>query len=462
MSAVLDPSALSATPSADAAAPSPGGTGPDASAISKFYEGQLNQDTAALADIAKQDKPPDFVPPPPEGQPGSPQHQPGITSVAPLLIGLAALGGKAAGIHATTMLGATNGMVEGLIKGNEQKYRDQKASYDQAYQAYRDKWDQQQKIFNEMRQVYKGRVDADLKALQFARQVTGDNAKVSDRDVKNHLQAIVVDDKLKRTSIDEAYKQGELVLKKRKLDQDAQKLAQADKPTITMEAAELAAYRLANGEKTSEVLGNFGRGKQGPANIALVQNRFAALALGQENDPRIKKAAEEIATQKQVLAAENKERQVEGGIAGKIRYAEEEIKRIAPKVLEASAALPRGEFVPWNALKQKALTASSDPALKQFKSYMTTLSNSYDVLAARGGTDMEKRKHNREMFDTADSPQALQAAIDAVVTEAQISGEAADASIKPREAVGPPPKYAYGPNGERVQLIKGQWVPVAN
>ena len=417
--------------------PPPSGGGPDASAISQYYEGQLNDDTAALADIAKQDKPPEFVPPGPEGAPGAPQRQPGITAVAPLLIGLAALGGKAAGIHATTMLGATNGMVEGLIKGNEQKYRDQKQAYDTAYQQYQDKWNQQQKIYNEMRQVYKGRVDADLKALQFARQVTGDQSKVDQNAVKNFQQAQIINDKFHKTKIDESYKQGELLLKKRKLDQDAEKLQQTDQPSITMETADLMAARLANGEKASEVFSNLGRGKQGAANLALVQNRFTALSLGQEGDPRLVSAAEHIATQKQVLSAENKERQVEGGIAGKIRYAEEEITRIAPKVLEASAKVPRGEFVPWNELKQKTLTATSDPNLKQLKSYMNTLSNSYDVLAARGGTDMEKRKHNREMFDTADSPEALQAAVDAVMTEASISGEAADASIKPRTPAAP-------------------------
>lgn len=458
MSAVLDSKTLSDSTSADA--PSSGG-GPDASAISKYYEGQLNEDTAALADIAKQDKPPDFVPPGPGGAPGAPQQPQGLTAVAPLLIGLAALGGKAAGIHATTMLGATNGMVEGLIKGSQQKYQDQKQAYDTAYQQWQDKWSQQQKIYNEMRQVYKGRVDADLKALQFARQVTGDNAKVTQNDVKNHLQAQIIADRLERTKIEEAYKQGEMLIKLRKLKDEEEKIRQTEQPTMTPEAIDLAAHRLFNGEKSSEVLSNFGRGKQGSANISAVQNRLAQLSLGQENDSKVRKAAEDLATQKQVLAAENKERQTEGAIAGKIRYAEEEIKRIAPKVEEAAAKVPRGEFVPWNVLKQKVLTASSDPNLKTLKSYLTTLSNSYDLLAARGGTDMEKRKKNREMLDSADGPQALQAAVDAIKQEADISGEAADASIRPRPPQGPPPVYRWNANGDKVQLVNGNWVPVA-
>lgn len=451
------------TPDASGAGSVGSPVGPDAAALSNYYEGQLSQDTQALADLAKSDKPSEFTPPPPEGAPGAPQRSPGITSVAPLLIGLAALGGKAAGLHATTMLGATNGMVEGLIKGNEQKYRDQKQAYDTAYQQWLDKWKQQQQIYNEMRQVYKGRVDADLKALQFARQVTGDNARVTQQDLKLYQHGLEVADRLKRTDLTAAHNQAEEYLQKRKLDLEADKIAQDEHPTITLEAADLAAHRLMNGEKNSEVLGNFGRGKQGAANIALVQNRFAALSLGQEDDPKVKKVAEAIANQKQLLAAQNKERQTEGAIAGKIRYAEEEIKRIAPKVEEVAAKVPRKQFVPWNVLKQKALTATSDPHLKQLKSYLTTLSNSYDLLAARGGTDVEKRKHNREMLDSADGPEALQAAVDAITQEAAISGEAADASMRPREPAAPPPKYAYGADGKPThQLINGNWVPIAH
>jgi hypothetical protein len=195
--------------------------GPDASAISKFYEGQLGGDTAALADLAKQEQAsaPQFTEKPPE-------RQQGITSVAPFLIGLAALGGKAVGLHATTMLGATNGMVQGLIQGSEQKYKDQRTAYDQAYQQYREKFDAQNKIFNEMRQVYKGRVDADLKALQFARQVTGDNSKVEQADAKHWLEVQKYDESVRKHDMDEIDKQARLHLDERKLELAKQKAAE--------------------------------------------------------------------------------------------------------------------------------------------------------------------------------------------------------------------------------------------
>lgn len=129
---------------------------------------------------------------------------------------------------------------------------------------------------------------------------------------------------------------------------------------------------------------------------------------------------------------DKKETSTAAGISGKIRYAENEIQNIAPVIREASQLVPRGSFVPWNKLKQMGESSISDPNLKQLKSYMNTLSNAYDMLAARGGTDQEKRSHNRAMFDTADSPEALDAALQAVENEAALSDRAGVSSTQRR------------------------------
>jgi hypothetical protein len=189
---------MSATPQdVSAQMPSPAATGmPNDDHLQAFinqYQGELDSDTQGLKDLTQQGQPEPFTQ-------QAPERNTGIMSVAPFLIGLAALGGKATGLHATTMLGATNGMVKGLIQGSEQAYTDHKKAYDEAYNKWLDKWTQQQKIYTEMRQVYKGRIDADLKALQFARQVTGDNAKVTQNDLKNHQNAQVIADKFTKTN----------------------------------------------------------------------------------------------------------------------------------------------------------------------------------------------------------------------------------------------------------------------
>lgn len=165
------------------------------------YQGQLDEDTKALASLPGQFQVTPFDPATATApKPGEPQRNYGIMSVAPYLIGLAALGGKVAGLHAKTMLGATNGMVQGLIKGSDQAYADNKKRYDDAYQKWADQFNQQKKIYDEMRQVYKGRIDADLRALEFARKATGDAHKVTQDDVKNWYESQRIADKFKETN----------------------------------------------------------------------------------------------------------------------------------------------------------------------------------------------------------------------------------------------------------------------
>jgi hypothetical protein len=130
----------------------------------------------------------------------APERNMGVMSVAPYLIGLAALGGKGLGIHATTMLSATNGMVKGLIQGSEQRYKDEKQKYDDAYQKWQDKWTQTQRIYNEMRLAYKGRIDADVKALESTFKMMGLGEKVTMDDFKKFIQTQQLADKFKNTN----------------------------------------------------------------------------------------------------------------------------------------------------------------------------------------------------------------------------------------------------------------------
>lgn len=146
--------------------------------------------------------------------------------------------------------------------------------------------------------------------------------------------------------------------------------------------------------------------------------------------------AQKIATGQINFGAEKKETTTAASQAGKIAVAQNEIKAFVPIAREASRAIPRGSFVPWNKLAQMTDAQLSDPKLAAFKAYMTTLSNAYDSLAARGGTDQEKRAHNRELFNTAQSPEALDAVFDALLIEAQAADQAAQAAThrRPREA----------------------------
>jgi hypothetical protein len=139
--------------------------------------------------------------------------------------------------------------------------------------------------------------------------------------------------------------------------------------------------------------------------------------------------AQGIKSGKLKLAAETKAAQTAGGQIGKVSLATNELDTFGDQVLDASKDVPRGTFVPYEQLRQKSDTAISDPKLLRFKTKMQALENAYNQLAARSGTDVEKRAHIHELFNTANSQQAVDALVKAVKEEAAGARAAADQTI---------------------------------
>lgn len=136
-------------------------------------------------------------------------------------------------------------------------------------------------------------------------------------------------------------------------------------------------------------------------------------------------------------------------IAGKVGYAENEILRTAPLALQASSAVPRTNFVPLAKLEQLGEKNVNDPALRQFMVYNQSLINAYEMLAARSGTDANKREHIEGLLRTADTPESYQAAVQAIIGEAKASQSAGEASARLA------PGYTLGRNGAQPTAPKG-------
>jgi hypothetical protein len=106
---------------------------------------------------------------------------------APLMSMLAVLGGKAAGLSGRAMLGAMNGMMEGLNTGSEEQYQQHLDAWKQQIAAYKERHEQQLEIYNLMLDAYKGRADAALKARDFALDMTKDTMDERDKVIKNSI-----------------------------------------------------------------------------------------------------------------------------------------------------------------------------------------------------------------------------------------------------------------------------------
>lgn len=200
--------------------------------------------------------------------------------------------------------------------------------------------------------------------------------------------------------------------------QEATKAARTPGQSLSDDAVDLAAKRLLNGEPASAVLANFGRGTQGAANITAVQNHFAQLAAAAGMD------AEGIATKTQELSSEKRARLELGAREGKIAPRVQEAQNFAHIAKEASAAVPRGSFMPWTKLKQATDTSLSDPALAKLKAATNSLVNAYAAAVGGGVPTVHDKEAADKMLSTAQSSEAYNAVVDQLIVETQAALDA--------------------------------------
>lgn len=174
------------------------------------------------------------------------------------------------------------------------------------------------------------------------------------------------------------------------------------------------------------------RGISLPAGLRSKEQQIATLNGLYARNPG--KSADEIADKIKTgqidFGAEKKFTTTAAGVGGKVAIAGNEIDSFAPLVLDASAKVPRGQFVPLTKLMQMGDTSISDPNLKQLKIGINSMLNAYDLLAARGGTDKAKREEAHSLLLSAESPEALQAGIQMFQKEAGAAAQAAEKAMK--------------------------------
>ncbi len=151
--------------------------------------------------------------------------------------------------------------------------------------------------------------------------------------------------------------------------------------------------------------------------------------LARNPDKSPEEIANLLATGQIDFGAQKKETQIAAGIAGRISYAQNELQETIPLVRQASSLVPRTSFVPLNKLMQMGEDSISDPNLRELKIYINSVLNAYDVLSARGGTDMAKRAATRSLLLSADGPEALEAGLKAFQNEAAAAARAAEKSV---------------------------------
>ena len=113
--------------------------------------------------------------------------------------------------------------------------------------------------------------------------------------------------------------------------------------------------------------------------------------------------------------------QTSGHRAGTMAGVEATIPGLIDNALQASAKVPRGNFVPANRLIQMADASISDPNLKALKVALQAVSSEYQQVISRGGSNVTALREAMELVNTADSDAALRAALKQVQKEVEIN-----------------------------------------
>lgn len=185
--------------------------------------------------------------------------------------------------------------------------------------------------------------------------------------------------------------------------------------------------------KAGELLGALAeRGISLPTGLRSKEQMSRTLNSLIERNPQltVDQIADKVRTGSIDLAAVKKETQVAATQVGKVSLAANELVTFGDQVLEASKGLPRGTTLTGNALLQMGENQISDPKLLRLRVKLQALNNAYDQLAARGGTDADKRAHVHELFNSRLSEAGIQELVKSVKEESEGAEKAAKKTMR--------------------------------
>jgi len=189
------------------------------------------------------------------------------------------------------------------------------------------------------------------------------------------------------------------------------KAAEGKGEPLSADAIRQAAERIVGGEPRNQVIAGYGRGAQGAENIRKIDNAVAAMTAGKSGTAITEAGISRAGERRTELELSARE--------GKIATAVQEAQNFAGIALDASAKVPRGQFLPWNKLSQYKDTQLQSPELASFKAATLSLVNAYTRAVGGGTVHVADKEHANEMLNTAQSPEAYQAVVKQLITETQ-------------------------------------------
>lgn len=336
--------------------------------------------------------------------------------MTPTLAILAAIGGALTRTSAIAMLGATNGIVQGVTQGNENLYRDSVNKWQTQYDRLKDHAKTVQDVYQGYIDSYKGRADAAEKAAEKTRLVTGDRVDARQLQISNSANLL----EEQRKQID-GLEKNRLTLAK--ID-EAKQLRDSGMGPMNDWLVNMMAGQLAAGSSSQEVFGSRGKWNM-PLQEAAWQRAGNIWATQHRDDmdpttgqPRYRNPdgsyneglLAEDSGRAMMLARRNDkafERAQTGvaAMAARIEGAQKSMENLFPLQERLARELDRqGIFRPYNKLKQDWQLRMNNRLVNQFVMAHENLSSDFQIMSNRGALLTEpERERKYGTWNNADS-----------------------------------------------------------
>lgn len=252
----------------------------------------------------------------------------------------------------------------------------------------------------------------------------------------------------------------------RRGDQTDRKITDAERAAKTktdMEAGErlqpedaswMAGQYLA-GDKS--VLTGLGRGKQGPQNIIAVRHEIAQQAKDQGMKPA------DVAARLAEYSGYVSEQRALGTQQANVESASSEAQQMITNAREASAAVPRSEFLPWTKLSQASDTQLNNPKLASLKAATQAVLNTWArAINPKGAATVADKEHGEKLLNAAQSQEAFNAVLDRFQQETEASlaaPQGAKARLHQAFLSGQTPEPVAAPGPGSLQPTPGRGAP---
>jgi hypothetical protein len=153
----------------------------------KFTADRLKRDTAGMASADEQRN---FMaqnkPEAPPMQSEAPKYAETAKSVSPYLLIATQLFGKGMGASAHAMLGALKGQLDGVTQNNKDAFERATDEWQKHWNTLKTNWESKQKAYNQALEWFGGRMDAEMKAAQFAEDAAGAGGEMAGNALQRH------------------------------------------------------------------------------------------------------------------------------------------------------------------------------------------------------------------------------------------------------------------------------------